>query len=130
MQALFSAQAVLHGSVHTTRFLLLMVATAFIAALLQHCLQLTTAGLGTNMTAPPLRAVSTVPDCVKFMQTFQVTSPAKDFFTSLRRYPNMRSEVEVSMRGLRAALGSAYRAAHGISERLVKLKVSLCYMTD
>ena len=60
------------------------------------------------------------------MQTHQVTSPAKDFFTSMRRYPNMRSEVEVSMRGLRAALGSVYRAAHGVCERLVKLKVSNC----
>ena len=57
------------------------------------------------------------------MQTLQVTSPAKDFFTSLKRYPNMRGEVEVNMRGLRAALGSVYRAAHGICERLVKLKV-------
>ncbi len=59
------------------------------------------------------------------MQTLQVTSPAKDFFTSLRRYPNMRSEVEVNMRSLRAALGETYRAAHGVCERLVKLKVSL-----
>ena len=57
------------------------------------------------------------------MQTLQVTSPAKDFFTSLKRYPNMRGEVEVNMRGLRAALGNVYRAAHGICERLVKLKV-------
>ena len=69
-------------------------------------------------------AVSTVPDNVRFMQTHQVTSPAKDFLTSLRRYPSMRSEVEVSMRGLRAALGNVYRAAHGVCERLVKLKVS------
>lgn len=58
------------------------------------------------------------------MLTHQVTSPAKDFFTSLRRYPSMRGEVESSMRGLRAALGHAYRAAHGVCERLVKLKVS------
>lgn len=69
-------------------------------------------------------AVSTVPDCVRFMQTLQVTSPAKDFLTSLRRYPNMRSEVEVNMRSLRSALGNVYRAAHGVCERLVKLKVS------
>ena len=67
--------------------------------------------------------VSTMPDAAKFMQTFQVTSPAKAFFTSLRRYPTMRGEVEVSMRGLRAALGQAYKAAHAICERLVKLKV-------
>ena len=71
-------------------------------------------------------AVSTVPDCVKFMQTLQITSPAKTFFTSLRRYPNMRSEVEVSMKSLRAALGSVYIAAHGVTERVVKLKVSMC----
>ena len=64
-----------------------------------------------------------MPDAAKFMQTFQVTSPAKGFFTSLRRYPNMRGEVEVSMRGLRAALGHVYKAAHAICERLVKLKV-------
>ncbi|DBA74342.1 hypothetical protein WJX77_011104 [Trebouxia sp. C0004] len=70
----------------------------------------------------PLLSVSTVPDNVRFMQTHQVSSQAKDFFTSLRRYPNMRSEVEVSMRGLRAALGNVYRAAHGVCERLVKLK--------
>lgn len=68
-------------------------------------------------------AVSTMPDAAKFMQTFQVTSPAKAFFTSLRRYPTMRGEVEVSMRGLRAALGQAYKATHAICERLVKLKV-------
>ena len=59
------------------------------------------------------------------MQTFQVSSPAEDFFTSLRRYPNMRSEVEVSMRGLRAALGGIYKAAHGVCERLVKMKVNI-----
>ena len=63
------------------------------------------------------------------MQTLQVTSPAKDFFTSLRRYPSLRGEVEVSMRGLRAALGSVYRAAHGICERLVKLKVRPCQLS-
>ena len=81
---------------------------------------------GSHMKQPHalVCAVSTVPDNVRFMQTHQVTSPAKDFFTSLRRYPNMRSEVEVSMRGLRAALGNVYRAAHGVCERLVKLKVS------
>ena len=67
-----------------------------------------------------------MPDCARFMLTHQVTSPAKDFFTSLRRYPSMRGEVESSMRGLRAALGHAYRAAHGVCERLVKLKVSCC----
>ncbi|KAL3133458.1 hypothetical protein ABBQ38_007321 [Trebouxia sp. C0009 RCD-2024] len=70
----------------------------------------------------PLLSVSTMPDAAKFMQTLQVTSPAKAFFTSLRRYPTMRGEVEVSMRGLRAALGQAYKAAHAICERLVKLK--------
>ena len=70
-----------------------------------------------------LCAVSTMPDAAKFMQTSQVTSPVKPFFTSLRRYPTMRGEVDVSMRGLRAALGQAYKAAHAICERLVKLKV-------
>lgn len=35
----------------------------------------------------------------------------------------MRGEVEVSMRGLRAAMGQSYKAAHAICERLVKLKV-------
>ena len=70
-----------------------------------------------------LCAVSTMPDAVKFMQTSQITSPVKPFFTSLRRYPSMRGEVDVSMRGLRAALGQAYKAAHAICERLVKLKV-------
>lgn len=58
------------------------------------------------------------------MQTHQLTSPAKEFFTSLNRYPTMRAEMDSSMRGLRIALGHAYRAAHGICERLVKLKVS------
>ena len=76
-------------------------------------------------------AVTTMPDCVGFMQTHQVASPAKEFFTSLRRYPSMRGEVESSMRGLRAALGHAYRAAHGICERLVKLKVIIMlYLLD
>lgn len=70
-----------------------------------------------------LCAVTTMPDAVKFMQTSQVTSPVKPFFTSLRRYPSMRGEVEVSMRGLRAAMGQSYKAAHAICERLVKLKV-------
>lgn len=70
-----------------------------------------------------LCAVSTMPDAVKFMQTSQIMSPVKPFFTSLRRYPSMRGEVDVSMRGLRAALGQAYKAAHAICERLVKLKV-------
>ncbi len=86
-----------------------------------HCLQ-----SDSHMKQPHalVCAVSTMPDNVRFMQTHQVISPAKDFFTSLRRYPNMRSEVEVSMRGLRAALGNVCRAAHGVCERLVKLKVS------
>lgn len=66
-----------------------------------------------------------MPECAGFLRTHQVSTPAKDFFTSLRRYPSNRGEVESSMRGLRAALAHTRQAAHAICQRLVKLKVQV-----
>ena len=41
-----------------------------------------------------------------------------------RRYPQERGEVMSSMRHLRGMLGNCYRAAHGVADRIAKLKVS------
>ncbi|KAK9823993.1 hypothetical protein WJX72_006841 [[Myrmecia] bisecta] len=67
----------------------------------------------------PILSVSPIPD---IPTAAGQKSPAKEFFTSLRGYPDRRGEVEVSMNGLRLTLNRCSEASHGILERIVRLK--------
>lgn len=70
-----------------------------------------------------LRTVTPLPNFPLAAATGQVRSPALSVFSALRGYPERRGEVPGAQRATAATLQLCSRAAHGLCERVLKLKL-------
>jgi hypothetical protein len=75
-------------------------------------------------------AVTALPDFVASLHQNQVVSPARETFMQLRSYPNRPGDTESAQRSLALVFQLVSKAAHGICDRVVRLKVSRGHNSD